>query len=251
MENYSKKVTIEDGEVVVKYNIENLDIFECFDAVFLDDNATNEFFARLFWNAFELSQGYYPAENRDSDEAILPITYAFDSAVWFIDVGFFMEILGKFIDEKLNTDHAKAYYNYAERAIKNGGESDLLLNSIVAKFEFRDKILKQNDFSMYVKKEKKVKYEPKYFTRKVIEKTFSYGETRDYVVNVIPILSDNIKHLIDVNIFQDLVDSQVKLKQVMLKKSVYEYFDECKKELKVQHYYEYIYGDYDKYASKM
>ena len=251
MENYSKKVTIEDGEVVVKYNIENLDIFECFDAVFLDDNATNEFFARLFWNAFELSQGYYPAENRDSDEAILPITYAFDSAVWFIDVGFFMEILGKFIDEKLNTDHAKAYYNYAERAIKNGGESDLLLNSIVAKFEFRDKILKQNYFEMYVKKGKRLKIEPKFYTKKVIEKACDDGEVENYVVNVIPIVGDKIKHLIDTLIFQDIVNSQFKLKQVILKKTAYEYYEECKKELKLQQYYEYIYGDYDKYAAKM
>ena len=35
MENYSKKVVIKDGKVAVEYNIENLDIFECFDAVFL------------------------------------------------------------------------------------------------------------------------------------------------------------------------------------------------------------------------
>lgn len=251
MKNYSKKVTIEDGEVVVKYNIENLDIFGCFDAVFEDDNATNEFFARLFWNAFELSQGYYPMQNKEMNDAILPIIYNFDAYNWFVDVGFFMEILGKFIYEKLNTDHTKAYYNYAERVLKDGGESSLLRKILVAKFEIIDDFLKQNDYAMYVKKGRKMKFEPKFYTRKVIEKIDSYGESEQFIMNVIPILGEKIKPLIDNKIFEDIMNSQKEIGQKMLNKTVYEYFDECKKELKMQKYYEYVYGDYDKYAAKM
>ena len=162
-----------------------------------------------------------------------------------------MEILGKFIDEKLNTNHAKAYYNYTERALKGSGDSSLLVKIFVGKFEIDDSYLKQNNYNMYVKKGRRMKIEPKFYTRRVIEKTDSDEDSEQFVMNVIPIFGEKIKPLVDNKIFEDIMKSQKGIKQKILDKTVYEYFDECKKELKMQKYYEYVYGDYDKYAAKM
>lgn len=250
MDKY-KEIVIEDGIATVKFDVNNLDLEECFDLAFLNKDAHKEFIKYLFWSFFELSQGYGVMKSREYDEAILPITYSFDNNVWFIDIGFFMEMIGKFIDEKLQTSDDRLYYDVAERAMTENGSVKLLRHILIGKFEFDTEIIKQNEFAMYIKKGKRLKIEPKFYAKKVIEKTMKNGEIVKYVSNVIPIFASKILPLNDKNLLKDLIEVQNKLQQKVLKKSVYEYLDECKNDMLIAEYYEYVYGDYDKYAEKM
>jgi len=246
-----KMMVIEDGIATVKFDVNNLDLEECFDLAFLNKDAYEEFIKFLFWSFFELSQGYGIVKNREHDEAILPITYSFDSNVWFIDIGFFMEMIGKFIDEKLQTSDDKLYYDVAERAMTENGSVKLLQYILIGKFEFDAEIIKQNKFAMYIKKGKRLSIEPKFYAKKVIEKTMKNGDIVKYVSNVVPIIASKIQHLNDRNLVNDLLEVQSKLEQKILKDSVYVHIENCKNEMKTIEYYEYVYGDYDKFAEKM
>jgi len=250
MDKY-KKIVIENGVAIVKYDIENLDLQERFDLVFVENNAHEEFIKFLFWSFFELSQGYGVMKSREHDEAILPITYSFDNNVWFIDIGFFMEMMGKFIDEKLHTLDDKLYYDVAVRAMTENGSVKLLRHILIGKFEFDTQIIKQNEFAMYIKKGKRLSIEPKFYSKKVVEKVTKYGEAVQYVVNTVPMVASKIQNLNDRNLVNDLLEVQNKLQQKVLKDSVYIHIENCKNEMKTVEYYEYIYGDYDKYAEKM